>query len=64
MNHLIFYKNRQGVCPRCGGLLTTLPSDDIILSCIDCGLLLKLIGEGHADAELEFEEAELKNDKT
>lgn len=60
MIHTIFYKNRQGVCPKCGGLLRTLNSDTIILMCIDCGLTLKVMGEGQAEAELEFEEVQIE----
>jgi hypothetical protein len=42
-------------------MLRTLKSDTIILNCIDCGLLLKVCGEGKVDAELEFEEVEINS---
>ena len=61
MNYIIFYKSRGGVCPKCGGLLITLNSDDIILNCLDCNTYYKAIGFGQAEAELEFQEVELKN---
>ena len=56
MHHIIFYKSQSGVCPRCGGLLRTLKSDDIILHCIDCDTFFRVVGHGKAEAELEFEE--------
>lgn len=60
MNHLLFYKSQQAVCPKCGGLITTLKSDEIIVHCIDCDTYFRAIGEGKAESELTFEEAELK----
>lgn len=60
MRYLIFYKKRSGVCPKCGGMLLTLNSDTIILNCHDCNAFYKLVGEGQAESELEFEDAELK----
>ena len=59
MNHIIFYKSQSGVCPKCGGLLTTLKSDEIVLHCIDCNTYYRAVGFGKAEAELEFEEVEL-----
>ena len=55
MNHIIYYKH-GAVCPRCGGLLRKKKSDIIILNCMDCGLFLRVVGDGTADAEIEFEE--------
>ena len=55
MNYIIFYKGTS-VCPKCGGLLRTALSDEIILHCIDCDTFLKAVGNGNAESELEFEE--------
>ena len=60
MRYVIFYKAQKGICPRCSGLMRTLKSDTIILNCIDCDLFLKIVGQGQADSELIFEEAEIK----
>ena len=59
MNYIIFYKSRQAVCPRCGGLLRTMRSDDIILNCVDCDIVLRGVGFGKAESELEVEEVEI-----
>lgn len=59
MRHIVFYKNQNGVCPLCGGMLRTLRSDEIILNCLDCNVYLKAVGPGQAEAELEFEEVEV-----
>lgn len=58
MTHIVFYKNRQAVCPKCGGLITTLKSDDIILHCIDCDTFYRVTGFGQAESELTCEELE------
>ena len=54
--HILFYRDRKAICTKCGGLVTTLKSDDIILHCIDCDTYYKTVGFGQADAELECEE--------
>lgn len=59
MNHIIYYKGRQAVCPICGGLIRTVRSDDIILNCIDCTTYFRAIGFGQAEAELECEEVQV-----
>lgn len=59
MRHIIFCHSNKGICPRCGGLLRTVLSETIILNCIDCNLYLKVVGDGTADSELEFEETEI-----
>lgn len=56
MRYIIFYKGLQAVCPKCGGLIRTCNSDEIILNCIDCNTYYKVIGNGKAESELEFEE--------
>lgn len=58
MEYTIYFKG-YGICPRCGGLLRTMKSDLLILRCIDCGITLGACGEGHADAELKFEEVKI-----
>lgn len=60
MEYIIHYKDRKGVCPKCGGLLYTLNSDEIIIKCVDCCSYFKVKGEGQAEAELNFIEMELK----
>ena len=60
MQHIVFYKATKAVCPVCGGLLRTLKSDEIILQCIDCHVILKAIGHGHAESELLCEKVEFK----
>ena len=57
--HLIFYKAQKAVCPKCGGTLITLRSDTIVLNCYDCDAFYVLEGEGQAESELTFREAEL-----
>ena len=59
MNYILFYKSRQAVCPKCGGLIRTMKSDDIILHCIDCETYYKAVGFGKAESELECEEVEI-----
>lgn len=59
MNYIVFYKSRQAVCPRCGGLLRTMRSDDIILNCVDCDIVLRVVGFGKAESELEVEEVKI-----
>ena len=54
--HIVYWKNRPAVCPKCGGLITTMKSDEIILHCIDCNTYFRAIGFGNADAEIECEE--------
>lgn len=61
MKYILFYKAQKAVCPKCGGLVTTLKSDEIVLHCIDCNTYYKAIDFGQAEAELECEEVELKN---
>ncbi len=56
--HLIFYKAQKAVCPKCGGTLVTMKSDTIVLNCFDCDAYFVLVGEGQAEAELTFREAE------
>lgn len=60
MRYIIFYKGTS-ICPKCGGLLRHVKIDDVILNCIDCGTFYRAIGEGNAESELEFEEAEVSN---
>lgn len=60
MNHLIYYKGQKAICPKCGGLIVTLKSDEIVLCCIDCNAYYRAVGFGQAEAELECEEVELK----
>lgn len=60
MKYIVHYKSQKAVCPKCGGMLTTLKSDTIVLHCIDCDTYLVLSGFGQADSELEFTETELK----
>ena len=59
MVHTIYYKSRQAVCTKCGGMIRTMKSDDIILHCIDCGTYYRAIGFGQAEAELECEEVQV-----
>ncbi len=59
MNYIIFYKSQQAVCPKCGGLIRTLKSDDIILQCIDCETYYRTVGFGKAESELDCEEVEV-----
>ena len=56
MNHIVYYKNQKAVCPKCGGLICTAKSDEIILHCIDCGTFYRAIDFGSAESELECEE--------
>ena len=60
MTHVIFYKNQKAVCPKCGGLVTTAKSDEIILHCIDCNAYYKAIDFGQAESELTCEEVQFK----
>lgn len=60
MNHIIFFKSHKSICPRCGGLLYQVYSDEIVLNCMDCHTYYRAIGSGHAEAELEFEEVDLQ----
>ncbi len=60
MNHVIFFRTPKSVCPRCGGLLYQINSNEIVLNCMDCHTYYRAIGPGHAEAELEFEEVNLK----
>ncbi len=57
--HIIYYKNRQAVCNKCGGLIRTTKSDDIILHCIDCNTYFRAIDFGQAEAELKCEEVKI-----
>ena len=59
MIYIIFYKAQKAVCPKCGGLIRTMKSDDIILHCIDCKTYFRAIGFGKAESELECEEVEI-----
>ena len=60
MRHIIFYKSGKAVCPKCGGLLDTLKSDEIVIHCIDCNTFFRAVDFGQAESELEFEEVEVK----
>ena len=60
MRYTIFLRSMKAVCPKCGGQTRQLYSDEIILHCIDCDTYYKAIGYGQAEAELEFEEVEIK----
>ena len=62
MTYILFYKNQKAVCPKCGGLVTTMKSDDIILHCIDCNTWYRAVGFGQAEAELNCIEVQLKED--
>lgn len=59
MIHTIFYKALSGVCPKCGGMLRTLNSNEIILNCIDCNTYYRAIDFGQAESELDFEEVQI-----
>lgn len=59
MIYIIFYKGQQAVCPKCGGLIRTLKSDDIILQCIDCDTYYRAVGFGKAESELLCEEVKI-----
>lgn len=56
MNYIIYYKDLKACCPKCGGMIRTAKSDEIILHCIDCNTFYRAIDFGSAEAELECEE--------
>lgn len=56
MIHTLYYSQQKAVCTKCGGLCTTVKSDEIILHCIDCGTFYKVFDFGHAESELKCEE--------
>lgn len=60
MTYTLFWKDQTSICPHCGGLLRTCKSDEIILNCVDCNAFFRAIGHGKAEAELRFEEVEVK----
>lgn len=60
MKYTIFFKSPKSICPQCGGQLRQVYSDEIILNCIDCNSFFRAIGLGHAEAELEFEEVQVR----
>ena len=59
MQYIIFYKAQKAVCPKCGGLIRTVNSDEIILNCIDCNTFYRATDFGKAEAELNCEEVEV-----
>lgn len=62
--YILFYKQGQAVCPKCGGLVHTLKSSEIILHCIDCNTYFQIIGYGHAESELEGLEVHIGRKET
>lgn len=59
MKYIIYYKDRKAICCKCGGLIRTVRSDDIILNCIDCNTYFRAVDFGQAEAELECEEVQV-----
>ena len=59
MKYIIYFKESTGICPKCGGQIRICKSNDIILNCIDCNTFFKVIGDGNAESELEFEEVKI-----